>query len=350
MRSFALMLILVSWICTWADFQVAPDHSFIQYQGRWDFSNPKKPRCDWPGSGIQLRFTGPSIKVSIQGGNNDFNVFIDNRMVKHLSLKNDSTLYSLAENLPGKEHSLLLTKRTEGRFGITTFSGIVLEKGQKLLAPPAKSKKRIQFIGDSFIVGLGNEGPAKPCPDSRHFDNNALAYGPISASVLGLDYSVQAISGIGIIHNNSDTLVLSSMPMPAYFGRTLFGIDSLPWDFQKWIPDYVVIGLGINDLLTEVRPFQSQYISSYKKFILQLKAQWPRAEFICVGYPVENLEIPYLEKLVDEFTQQGFKQFHILKMPSLNSHDLGCNSHPNANGHQKYAAALISFIQNLPQK
>lgn len=321
---------------------IPADHASIQYFGRFDRANPKRPRFDWPGCAIQARFTGPSIAVKLGGGNNEFNVFIDGAAKPRLSLVQGKNEYALADGLGPGEHTLLITKRTEGYYGTAVFEGLILADGHALAAPPPRPSRRILFVGDSFTVGYGADASTVECNDLRPWDNNWVAYGPVTARALDAEYSVQAFSGLGMVHNYGDTVWNSKEPLPVFFDRTLTGDAALKWDFPSWIPDLVVVALGTNDFSTAVKPTQAQYSSAYKDFLKRVRGHFPAAEILCLTYEVDAYQKRYVDALVQELSAAGDAKVHRVHMPALNqATELGCHWHPNAAGHKKYSEALI---------
>ncbi len=329
-----------------AAVDIAADDPLIQYSGRWDIANPKQPRCDWPGSYLQARFTGTTITVKISGGNNDFNVLIDGVWKSKLTVDGKTTQVA-ASGLPEGEHTLMLAKRTEGFNGISTFAGLQLPDGKSLVALPAKPTRRIQFIGDSFTVGYGSEATVTVCPDKRPFDNNFVAYGPVSARDVGAEYSVQAVSGLGMVHNYGDSKPLSDGPMPPIYDQTLFGTPSLKWDFTRWHPDIVTVALGTNDFSTAVKPTQEQYTTAYKAFIKKLRAWHPQARIMLVTYAVDQFQEKYVAALATEVIAGGEANLEHVKLPGLTQPEMGCDGHPNVAGHRKYADALLPAIKKF---
>lgn len=340
-----------------APVSIPADDPGIQYFGRFDQANPKSPRFDWPGCAIQARFTGTSVSVKLSGGNNEFNVFIDDVARPRLSMEPGKTEYTLATGLPAGEHTLLLTKRTEAYYGIVTFSGLVLADGQSLAAPPARPANRILFIGDSFTVGYGADATTLQCASLKPWDNNWLAYGPVAARAVGAEYSVQAISGLGMVHNYNDASPESKEPLPFFFDRTLVGSDQPRWSFASWIPHVVVVALGTNDFSTATKPSQAQYSAAYRSFVKKLRGHYPAAQIICLTYAVDNLQKAYVDALVADLAREGETRISRAHMPALDqSTDLGCDWHPNYLGHRKYADALLPELRKhlagtwLPRK
>ncbi len=327
-----------------AAVDVAADDANIQYSGRFDFSDPKKPACDWPGCSILARFTGTAITVKISGGQNDFNVIVDGVWKSKLTV-DGKTSQVAASGLTDGTHTLLLTKRTEGFQGVSVFAGFQLEDGKALAAPPPRPIRKIQFIGDSFTVGYGDEANVLSCPDRRPFDNNYVAYGPVTARAVDAEYSVQAISGIGMAHNYGDTVPMSARPLPSYFEQTLFGSAKPSWDMAKWIPDLIVVALGTNDFSTTVKPSEAQYTGAYADFLGKIRGWYPNAQILCMTYAVDSYQKKYVDSVVNRAIAKGDQKIHRVHMPTLASTDLGCDFHPNVSGQQKYSDALLPYVK-----
>jgi lysophospholipase L1-like esterase len=327
-----------------AAVDIPADDARIRYLGRWDRADPKHPRCDWPGTGFTVRFTGTSITVKLSGGNNDFNAVVDGVWRAKLTV-DGKTSEVAAQGLAAGTHTLEITKRTEGFNGITAFSGLQLEDGQSLAALPAAPARRIQFIGDSFTAGYGSEAVTTACSDKRPFDNNYVAYGPVSAREVDADYSVQAISGIGMVHNYGDASPLSANPYPPFYARTLFGADKPKWDFASWRPDVVCVALGTNDFSTAVKPSQDQYATAYKAFIKQLRAWHPDARIMLISYAVDAYQEKYVAAIAADLAAQGEKNLEHVKFPGVAAGDAGCDYHPNVAAHRKFADVLVPRLK-----
>jgi hypothetical protein len=183
------------------------------------------------------------------------------------------------------------------------------------------------------------------CADRRPFDNNYVAYGPVTARAVDAEYSVQAVSGYGMIHNYGDTLPQSAQPLPAVFDRALFGSAAPKWDMSKWIPDLIVIALGTNDFSTAVKPSEAQYTGAYADFLAKIRAWFPNAQILCMSYSVDTFQKKYVDSVVARATAKGDAKIHRVHMPTLASTDLGCDYHPNVAGQQKYSDALLPVVK-----
>lgn len=328
---------------------IPADHAGIRYSGRFDFADPKRPRFDWPGASIQARFTGASVSVRLSGGDNDFNAYIDGALKTRISLQAGKTDYAVATGLSAGEHTLLLTKRTEASYGIVTFQGLVLGDGQGLAELPPRPAHRILFVGDSYTVGYGADATTTSCSSLRQWDNNDAAYGPVAAKALGAEYSIQAISGKGMVHNYGDGVALSQEPMPFYFDRTLAGSAQPAWSFPSWIPNVVVVALGTNDFSTNVKPSREQYVSAYKAFLQRLRGHYPAAVLVCVSFASDSFQGPYVDAMVKEVIAAGDAKVQWVGMPAVANSELGCDWHPNVAAHKKFADVLVPALRpHLP--
>ncbi|HKP95299.1 MAG TPA: GDSL-type esterase/lipase family protein [Fibrobacteria bacterium] len=338
-----------------ASVDVPADDPRLQYTGRFEASDPKHPRCDWPASGIRARFTGGSVSVKLNGGKNNFEVSIDGQARAPIALQDGKDTYALATGLATGEHVLALTKRTEGSGGITTFSGLVLDDGAAVLAPPSRPPWRVQVLGESYAAGYGAEGPSSSCGDRRPYDNAAKTFGAVLARALDAELSLQAISCIGLIHNCGDKVTPSKEPFTAFYKRTLNGSAAPAWNAAAWIPDLVVVTLANNDLDGAVKPTKEQFISGYRAFLADLRASWPGAGFICVAFgfdnadPARNIKREYINDIVAQEIAAGHARTEFLfygNLPSAPAQQ-GCNGHPNAAAHQKIADALYPLARKL---
>jgi len=328
-----------------AEVTLLPSSSQIRYTGRFDLTNPDKPAFDWPACVIEAAFTGKSLTLLISGGNNDFNVFIDGARLPNLVLKNGVANYPIASSLSPGAHRLRLTKRTEGSSGTSVFSGLMVDDDQGAASLPPRPAHRILFIGDSYSAGYGTEANTVSCGDKRPYDNADTAFGPLAARALDAEYSVQAVSGIGMVHNYGDGSPQSAMPFPPYFDRTLFGNAQLKFDYSQWIPEVIIIALGNNDFSTAVKPSQEQYSSAYRAFHATVRAAYPQAQILCVAFGDDALQKTYISAIVETLTQQGDSRLHYFQMPSLAGNATGCDYHPGLAGQKKFAEALVPEIQ-----
>lgn len=325
------------------------DNPNIEYIGRFDFSNPKSVRFDWPGVQIRIRFEGTSCSIKLKDGNNDYNIFIDGKLHKILRTNSDS-IYVLASGLSNKAHTLLITKRTEALFGIAAFEGFILDGGKDLVRSieVIKKKRRIEFVGDSYFTGFGADGDSSDCLFSRETENSYLSFGQQLARKLNADYSIVAISGSGIIKNYGDSLRTSEYPLPHYYNRACFN-DTLLWDFKRWQPDAVVVRLGRNDYWQKPHPKRETFKVAYVRLLEVIRHHYPKAVVFALCSPLrKDPHCDYISSVVNELRSKNKdKNIHFIKVVvKFNSQrDFGCEKHPNRFGHKKIADFLEPIIR-----
>ena len=349
---FVFSFVLVGALLSSGEFykpenHVKVDDPNIEYIGRFDFSRPGIARFDWPGVQIRTDFSGTFCAIKLKDGHNDYNILIDGKLIEVLRTSSD-TIYTIAENLKDSLHSLVITKRTEGANGMASFEGFILNKTDSLYPFVDKKKRKIEFIGDSFVAGLGSEGKTPDCLFSRDTDNNYIAFGPVLARRLSADYSVIAISGIGIVRNDGDSTLTSKRPLPYYYDRACLN-DTLKWDFQKWQPDLVVIRLGNNDYWKKPYPVTNVFQKGYINFLKEIRSFYPEASILVFCEPIgKDQHCNYISSAVTELKNElGDKKiwFEKLNVYLEMTKDYGCQGHPNESGHKKIADALEPIIR-----
>jgi lysophospholipase L1-like esterase len=323
------------------DGVVTADDPHIQYSGRVDFSDPRKPRFSWPGVSITAVFDGQKCDIRLLDGESDYNVFLDGKLHAVLRTDPSQNLYPL-EKLDKGTHTLMITRRNDGNYGIGVFEGLVLEKGESLRPPPATLRRRIEVIGDSFSVGYGNEGAGVQCAELRGFENNYLAYGSIAARALGAECHTIAISGKGMVRNYGAPGPTSPNPMPDFYDRILQQDASLKWDFSRWIPDAVVINLGVNDFSTTPHPEVEAYVNAYRALIAEVRRHYPGVHVFCLAMPDFAA---FVQRVVAEEERAGNRGIHSLQYGPFTEDESGCDWHPKVVAHQKIADLLVPAIR-----
>ena len=319
----------------------------INYIGRFDFSNPRKVRFDWSGIQIRVKFAGTSCSLRLKDGNNDYDVFIDGKFKKVLRTTSD-TIYVLATKLENTEHSLLISKRTEAKFGIATFEGFILDAGKSLSKPAIMEKRNIEFIGDSFLAGFGSEGTSPDCKFSRETENCYISFGPQLARRLNANYSIVAASGFGVVKNHGDSVRTSDFPLPYFYDRTCMN-DTINWNFRLWQPDVVVVRLGRNDYWQKPHPKRELFRTSYINFLKRIRQNYPKATVFALCGPIrKDPHCDYIKSAVKELDEKNSdKKIHFVKLDiEFNAkRDFGCEKHPNRYGHQKITDFLEPIIR-----
>ena len=147
--------------------------------GRFDKSDPEKPVFMYSGCIVRTVFKGTSIALVMKDDSlrNWFNVILDDSLFVVKADHMDS-IYQLASGLKNKKHTLEIIRGTEWHGGNTTILGFYVGGGKKLYMPEV-SDRRIEFIGDSYTCGYGNEGKSREEHFTYETENAYLAFGPL---------------------------------------------------------------------------------------------------------------------------------------------------------------------------
>ena len=229
---------------------------------------------------------------------------------------------------------------------MAVFHGLLLDKGAKLLPPPERPVRKIEFIGDSITVGYGVEGPGITCPSEREFKNNWKAFSAVAARELKAEYQIIAISGRGVVKNYGEKINISAEPLPLYYDRTLQNDPAIKWDFKSWTPDAVVINLGTNDFSAQPVPEGGVFTKAYVDLIKRVRNNHPEAHvFICNG----PAQLPpfnrYIVDVIDSFKKD--KKIHRVDMQKMTEAELGCDWHPNEPAAQRLAGELTAEMKQV---
>jgi hypothetical protein len=244
---FLLSIMFLTASLLYSATDIPADHPYIQYFGRWDFTDPLAPSHSWPGVYIYAEFEATGIGVKLSDNYTYYNVFIDDDPV--IVFKGNVAgiaSYTLASGLTDGNHTILFTKRCETTWTDFSFHGFILDDGKNLLPPPDKPERKIEFIGNSFTSASGNEytEEGRPPEGDAQYTNIYEGFGPITARNYDAQYQMTSISGWGLVLDWTGDY---SKNIPNVFDQTHLYTALPVWDFQTFQPNLVVIGLGLND-------------------------------------------------------------------------------------------------------
>ncbi len=347
--SFAMILMHVS--CKQEqDVKVSFNDKQLLYEGRIGYTNDAAV-LSWPGTSVYINFEGSEIKADCKESDsaNYYNVIVDGKIVGVQHFDTVRNEFLLASSLSPGKHSLQLFKRTEwdkGKTFLFGFSG----KGLKLLPPPAKPKRKIEFYGNSISCGYAIEDYAGDLPIG-FYENNYDAYPALTARHFNAQYQCIAKSGIGI------TISWFPLVMKEMYDRLDAEEPGSKWNFNNYVPDVVVINLLQNDYWLVNMPDHPEYkskfgaqkpasgfiINEYKNFVQTIRSKYPLAKIICM---LGNMDITsegsaWPSYVTAATNQLNDKNIYTLFVPYKNT-----AGHPKTNEQKALAGSLIAFIEN----
>jgi hypothetical protein len=336
------MLIASEWI--------PADDPGIQYFGRWDTADPAHPAHSWPGVYIVLNFTGTSIGVRMTDDVNYYNVDVDGKFhgVFHGDEPGEAD-YWLADSLDAGPHTLRLSKRNIAFGRIFSLAGFLLDDGAKLLPPPPAPKRKIEFLGDSFTAAEGNEAaePEMEWTAKMPVTNIDQGFAAVIARHFDAEYTATCRSGIGLVN---DWQGHRDINLPSRFDWTLMESDQPKWDFSRWIPDLVVICLGLNDYsgfggwTGSVSDENTElFRTTCHAFLDRIRNVYPGVKIMAVAPHVDWIR-QQVHQVVDEETAEGNRDAWYAQFDYFDGGYVA-NGHPTVDTHHKMADQIITAIE-----
>lgn len=345
---FATFFFLVASLSRGADLTFySPDHPFIRYMGRIDFSNPVLPRFWQPGVTISFRFKGEEALIYLRdeqlwGSNQNYlELVVDGKEVR-LQTQGKLDTLSLKPWLgPEKIHSVILCKNTEANIGYLELLGI---RCREMVKPARAPKRKIECIGNSITCGASADLSGIPCGKGKWQDqhNAWLSYGSVMSRTLGANFHLSSVSGIGLIRSCCNLEIL----MPQVYDKVSMRNDTIAWDFSKYQPDLVTVCLGQNDGLQD----SARFVSNYILFVKRLRGYYPKARILLLSSPMADARLrefhrSSLRAVVEQQTGEGERKisFHIFEKSYIG----GCDYHPSVAEHAQIAAELVPVIKSF---
>lgn len=350
---------------TKAEKLVLKECSFL---GRVDNTCKGKVLFSFPGVSVKLKFKGSSmISVlmadtlrSIPDQSNYFYLFIDGNLMGKIQPTTFFQPIVLADGLSKSEHIVELVKLTESQVGTTIFKGFLLDDKSKVLKSDYSANLNFEFIGNSITCGYGNEVASFP-PKSGFESvnqNNYFAWGAIVARKLSANYQCVAYSGRGLRRN---FLGDSLGTLPLIYNRVLPDDAASQWNLKNYIPNLLVINLGTNDFSAETNLGLTvdsvDFVSSYLKFVKQLRDYYPKATIVCVVGPMMSDDYPkggmqwsriqrYVNSVVSNRNIAGDSNiYYFVHEPQVPP--LGEDYHPSKSTHKRMADRFILFLKTI---
>lgn len=320
--------------------------SRIQYIGRVDFSNPALPRFYASGVYITIAFFGDSCELVVNdeelyGKNHNYvSIILDNQPAKRIKLKEAKNVLKFG-SLGKRPHRLTICKSTESGIGYLELVGI---RCKKLLNPPEKPSRRVEFIGNSITSGTGSDLtiPCGATTDWYDQHNAYMSYGPLTARSLHAQWQLTSVSGIGLIHSCCNL----KMTMPDVYDKVNLRENTISWDFSKYQPDVVTVCLGQNDGVQDSLLFCGAYVS----FIDKLRSVYPKSSLVCITSPMADdklvaVQKRYLTGIVAHVNATGDENVNTFFFSRR--WNKGCGGHPSLDEHREIAAELSAAIRKI---
>lgn len=286
-------------------------------------------------------------------------VFINNKEIpaERIELCNKEETFTVFESTSEQEVIVRLMKYSEVAFSKLGLKEISLEG--KLLPPPTRKTRRIEFIGDSITCGYGVEGGFNSDLFTTKEENPMLAYACQTARLLDAEFQLVSWSGIGVITNYVDATVNEPFPdrwlMPDLYEyadgeleRSLQKSTYKIWDNKSYSPDLVVIYLGTNDAsyTRGIKERQEYFATKYQRFLDQVRIKNKDSYILCVLGSMNQELCEIEERLVSIRQADGDNKIKFLTLPLQREEDgLGAHGHPTPITHYKVAEQIALVVR-----
>lgn len=318
-------------------------------------------------TGFSVRFYGTELKAvfAATGLATILNIYVDmdiniydydtslpsqeaydkyNRDCPHFVLSSVAdTEYTLASGLEEGIHTVTILKRGEP---IRTSNGILKSlsaPGGRLLAPPKKSDRRIEVIGDSDSAGFGNLVLGRELDYSPSTQDATVSYTGYLAAMFGAEYTLTAKSGVCLIESDkaNEGYMYNTYLYTDYWSSG----EAHQYDFISNPSDVVLISLGGNDM-GRVQPTNEEFVYHMKRFIRQVRSVNPDA-IILLEYGIgggTRLD-PLQKQAVDEINAEGDSKVYFHDITTTGRD--GPAGHPSMTAHKGVANELYDTIAQL---
>ena len=344
--------------------QYLPSDAAITYMGRIDRSEPDAPVFYWPYSLFQFQFTGNIIQITVRNYSYDprngnglrLGIELDGKeSVRMLSTENGKA-QTLTVRAEGEgPHSIRVWKREDGPHHFV-FCGIAAEDGETLSPLPLPALK-LEAFGDSVTAGSWVElcshvGQFDEPDYTAKYDNSRYSYAVLAADLLNAQIHLTAQGGLAL-QDGSGYYENGDVGMETAYNKLCYQPAAgtlTPWDFSRYVPDYVIFAVGQNDhrvrcvegIIPDAEA-QERWIGTYCRILTDLMQKYPSAQFILTLTVLMHEEI--WEDLVDAVcARMASERVHRLRFLRSGKATPG---HPRIPEQCEMAYELTRFIRRI---
>lgn len=327
----------------------------------------------YSGSSVSFTFVGRKAVAGICSDIRDWPeelrgriaVYVDGaeEPAKRICLDSEEKMYTLYESDCVRQVTITIMKYSEAAFGLCGIRYIEVDS-DNLLPAPARKNRRMEIIGDSITCGYGVEAPDELTPFHTETENPAKSYSLLTAGALEAEVNLVCWSGNGIISKyveESATEPLTDCLMPRLYQYTdVSGSQRIlgenislweRWDFERFIPDIIIINLGTNDCswCKDIRERKDHFREEYIRFLGYVRAHNSRAEILCVLGTMDQRLLGELEEAVTLFRERNKdRAVHFLALPAQDPKDgYGADWHPCPYTQKVTAELVVGEVRKI---
>lgn len=326
----------------------------LLFSGRWEHGK-EYSRTSAPAAVVQFNAVAGTLLFELEGEAR-FRVDEDGKQIAVFTTTSRN-VYKVKTTGGAGSHLYRLIKISESNPGGIRLYSVSTDKAGKFGNPPKHSNRRIEFIGDSFTVGFGNEGQNGQ-DESLVFEktNASRSYAFLLADGYKADFQVNAFSGRGLVRNYDN--IIPEWPIPRLYEFTVPGEvqddvakgvseSSLRYDFDSFHPQVIVLFVGINDFQGNP-PYadKAQFKKVYAGMLADFRKKHPGVKFLLVStkvWPNDDLT-PTVKSIYDSEIANGKRDVEFVALQTAN---VGLLGHPDIHSHEEMAKVLRPIIGRL---
>lgn len=325
--------------------------------------------CALSGTGAEFRFTGTRCSITVKGdsGSADegakdnharIGIYLNGDRIIDDMINESEKIYEVFNREEPEEAVVSVVKLSESPMSTLGIKEIKCVGSP--IEPTENKDMLIEFVGDSITCGYGIDDPDK----DHHFvtatEDVTKAYAYLTAKALDADYSMVSFSGYGIISGYTDNgKKVTAQTVPQFYTKLgyswgqngSFSPQNTEWDFSGRKPDLVVVNLGTNDdsYTQNDAEKQAEYSEKYTEFLKLIREKNPDARILCILGVMGDRLYPFVEKAVEDFTQQtGDGKISSFKLTPQSARDgYSADWHPSVKTHEKTAEKVAEEIKRL---
>ncbi|TQF67589.1 SGNH/GDSL hydrolase family protein [Pseudoalteromonas luteoviolacea] len=326
-------------------------HHAIVYEGRVSKDYGKgQVEFNWPGTQLKTKLVGKSLKMTMAGYGDQFDVLVDGKLHKRLLTNPNGNFeeHTVFEQIESKQVEIEIVKRWEN---YSNNSKVLSFSADGRIEGIWQQQPHILFIGDSISAGFGSESTKRQCTWTEivNSSNARLAFPYLTATQLDASFTQVSYSGLGLIRNWSGND--SHHDLRTYYDKVsaVFGDHQ---GYEDTHPDLIILEVGTNDFSTDPQPHEpweniqevkAHWIDTMVEFTNTLRYRYPNAPIVYMPRPA----YPY--DFIIPATLEAKSRLEEVGVDALYSHTFispleGCIWHPTSAEHMDIATKLSKFI------
>lgn len=262
--------------------------------------------------------------------------------------------------IPGRERGMTkarIVKLSECTSSLMGISGVYAE----CIRPVEINGLKIEVIGDSITCGYGVEGNETQAFTTAT-ENAEKSYSMLIGGMLNADVRTDCFSGFGIVSGYTDNGVINDgCLVPLYYEKTGMNgfvlpdgrrVQDIPWNFEQFQPEIIVLNLGTNDLswCRDDEEKKKRFRGLYTDFLKMIRKNNRDAVILCVlGIMGTGLNQSMERAVADYKKENGDCRVYTLLTDEQDgkANGWGTDFHPSEITQRQLASAVAEKIRSI---